>query len=57
MKGTNKLLLNNTQMCAIIQEWWDRHTLNTMSSIVTNVGFDTHEFVFEVALVEKPEDN
>jgi hypothetical protein len=56
MKGTNKLLLNNTQMCAIVQEWWNAHTYSSLASIVTNVGFDMQEFVFEVTIIEEPKD-
>ncbi len=56
MKGSNKLLLNNAQLCAVIQEWWDRHTLNTMSAVITQVGYNEREFVFEINMVEKPEE-
>ena len=54
MKGTNTLIVNDSQMKEIVQEWWDRHTYSNMGKVV-NVEAEGFNFTIEIDAYEDEE--
>lgn len=52
MKGVNRLVLNEAQMVAILQAWWDSKTYSEKDT-VTGVEYSSIEKEFTVLLEEQ----